>query len=157
MKTCLVCDRPMSVAWTDTHGVAQCLACGAPYRIIHYEGEGEGRHRVERDPEILLNEERLPTIRRCFTETKARMSAVGLQLSFPGGYDVASREDMEAIAAWWSRPSPPLTQDKSCLRCGHSSEMHRPETESVGGYCACLVIDSEGPCTCAGYKPEDHR
>ena len=116
MKACLVCDRPISLAWTDSHGVAQCLICGAPYRIFHYEGEGNDRHRVEREPKLLLNEESLPNHRQCCTETKAKMSAVGLQLSFPGGCDVASREDMAAITAWWKRQP---TQDNRpvCSAC----------------------------------------
>ena len=39
---CDICktENP-SWAWTDTHGVARCCKCGAPYRLYHYEGEGE--------------------------------------------------------------------------------------------------------------------
>jgi len=49
------------------------------------------------------------------------------------------------------------TQEKpegsdTCLRCGHSLKMHQPGIESVGGYCYCVVIDSEGPCTCEGFR-----
>lgn len=97
---CVLCETALSLAWTDTHGVAQCRECGAPYRVFHYEGEGEGRKRVERAPECLIPEEDLATDKRCHAETGAKLSAVGMSLSFPGGYDVATREDNRKLIAW---------------------------------------------------------
>jgi hypothetical protein len=97
---CLVCDKGLSLTWTDTHGAAQCMTCGAPYQVFHYEGEGDARRRVERPAELLLSEETLGEVRRCFAETGARISAVGMRLSFPGGYDVATREDVAKVIDW---------------------------------------------------------
>jgi hypothetical protein len=102
-KPCLVCDRPLSFAWTDSHGIAQCTTCGAPYRIFHYDGEGEQRKRITKEPDLLIEPE---PAQRCFRETGARLSAVGLQLSFPGGYDVASRDDIERVTGWWKANAP---------------------------------------------------
>jgi hypothetical protein len=86
------------MAWTDTHGVAQCSECGAPYRVFHYEGDE--RKRVEKAPECLIRDEDLATDRRCYTESGARLSAVGFGLSFRGGYEVATREDTDKLIAW---------------------------------------------------------
>lgn len=81
---CVVCDTESpSFAWTDSHGIAQCRTCGAPYRIYHYE---DGK-RVEKPPECLINDESLDLFRACWAACKSPMSAVWLSLSFPGGYD----------------------------------------------------------------------
>jgi hypothetical protein len=96
---CQVCDADRVLwAWTDSHGVAQCSMCGAPYRLFHYDGEGNERRRVEKPPELLVDAE---AARRCFVATGAKLSAVGLHLSFPGGYDVASRDDIRKVSEWW--------------------------------------------------------
>jgi hypothetical protein len=90
------------------------MTCGAPYRILHYEGEGDARRRVQLPPTCSFSAEELPFFRRCWAETKSRLSAVGLCLSFPGGYDVASREDIQAVCAWWARnktaPDAPMVE-----------------------------------------------
>lgn len=39
---CLVCDGGPDFAWTDHHGIAQHVPCGTAYRLIHYEGDGDG-------------------------------------------------------------------------------------------------------------------
>lgn len=99
---CLVCDTdPITFAWADHHGIAQCTTCGTAYRIFHYEGEGAERKRVDKPPTCLHDADELPMFRRIFAETKARMSAVQHGLSFPGGQDVATQEDVQAIARWW--------------------------------------------------------
>jgi hypothetical protein len=99
---CIICDTdPRSFAWTDQHGIAQCTTCGSPYRIYHYEGEGDEHKRVEKPPELLYTDAEQPMFRRIFVETKARISAVQHGLSFPGGQDVATREDVERVSEWW--------------------------------------------------------
>ena len=97
-RTCEICESPFSVAWTDTHGVAQCTRCGAPYRIIHY---GDDKKRVDKPPELTLDQEGAAKVRVCYEATHSRLSAVGLGLSFPGGYDVATAGDIEATNRWF--------------------------------------------------------
>ena len=95
-ENCVVCAKKYNVTWTDTHGVAQCIYCGAPYRVFHYEND----KRIEKAPEMLLSAKWADIIRRCNVETGARMSAVGMGLSFPGGYDIASSVDKEHYHNW---------------------------------------------------------
>jgi len=98
---CAICNTPsMKFSWCDYHGIAQCTTCGAPYRLLHYDGEGDERRRVERPAELVLAEEDVPRVRRCWAETKAKLSAVHLGLSFPGGYDVAGADDIARVEAW---------------------------------------------------------
>ncbi len=95
-RNCVICGKPHSFAWTDTHGVAQCTTCGAPYQVLFYEND----KRVEREPEMMLTAEGANEARRFHAETGARLSAVGMHLSFPGGYDVARIGDIEAWNAF---------------------------------------------------------
>ena len=99
-QACRVCDQKLAMTWTDTHGIAQCLTCGAPYRVFYYENGV----RVEKEPELLLQEETLGEGRQCYAETQARLSAVGMGLSFPGGYDVATAEDHRKLSDWYKAP-----------------------------------------------------
>lgn len=32
---CAVCENALECRWSDTHGVAVCLRCGLPYRLLH--------------------------------------------------------------------------------------------------------------------------
>jgi hypothetical protein len=100
--SCNICDSELRYAWTDHHGIAQCVKCGAPYRLLHYEGEGDQKRRVEKPPEPLLTEDAEPA-RRCWEETRAKLSAVGMGFSFPGGYDVATGDDYERSGVWWKQ------------------------------------------------------
>lgn len=90
---CAVCDKELSLSWTDTHGVAQCRACGVPYRVYHYEGS----RRVEKPIELMVLEEWRPLIKRYHAETSHRVPS---GCSFPGGQEVATRTDMEAWKRW---------------------------------------------------------
>ena len=93
---CVICDDSLSVTWTDTHGVGQCLRCGAPYRLYHYEGN----KRLDKPPLFVLDDEAVPEIRQFYADTNAKLSAVGMGLSLQGGYDVAKRDDIEAWNTW---------------------------------------------------------
>jgi hypothetical protein len=95
---CEICktENP-SWAWTDTHGVAQCWKCGTPYRLYHYEGEGEATKRVEKPPELCVKAEYVPVLQAYWNENQ-RIIPSGF--SFPGGQELASRSDSEAFSAW---------------------------------------------------------
>jgi len=96
VDNCLVCEREHSFSWCDTHGVGQCFSCGAPYLIYHYEKDDEGKERrVEKPPEIMLDEKEIERVKRFHAKTNGRLSAVGMKLSFPGGYDVANKHDID--------------------------------------------------------------
>ena len=69
---CPVCDEPLSFRWTDRHGIGACLTCNAPWKIYHYEGEGDDRHHVEKPPECFILEEWIPVLRKYWEETKSR-------------------------------------------------------------------------------------
>jgi len=51
---CDCCENDLAFRWTDTHGVGACIRCGLPYTILHYEGEGSNRQRIEKPPEAAL-------------------------------------------------------------------------------------------------------
>ena len=93
---CVICDEVLTFSWTDTHGVGQCVKCGAPYRIIHYD---ENRNRVERPPQFMLYDEFAPFLRRAFAETGAKYPA-RWGFSFSDSYDVATNEDASRMKAW---------------------------------------------------------
>ena len=97
-RKCDICKSPLGVTWTDHHGIAQCAQCGAPYRIYHYEGEP--KRRVDKPAELLLSGENLELARRFHSDTGRKLSAVGMALSFPGGYDIATKEDILAYREW---------------------------------------------------------
>ena len=96
VAACGICQHELRFAWTDHHGIAQCVSCGAPYQLLFYEGE----HRVSRPPELLIPDDDRSRIRRFHSETGARLSAVGMGLSCPGGYDVARGSDIEEWNKW---------------------------------------------------------
>ena len=95
---CEICktENP-SWAWTDTHGVAQCWKCGTPYRILHYDGEGDATKRVEKPPELCVKAEYVPVLQAYWSD-RGRIIPSGF--SFPGGQELASRNDSEAFGAW---------------------------------------------------------
>lgn len=99
---CAICDAKNGVMrWTDTHGIAACIQCGAPYQILFYDGEGRDRVRIDHDPELLI----LPAWRelavRYWQET-GRNVAPGM-LHTPGSsYEVASRDDWQALKTWFN-------------------------------------------------------
>jgi len=92
-EPCVVCRNGFTVTWCDTHGIAQCTTCGTPYRILHYDDAGK---REDKPPECLFSEDSMEKTRKFHEATGARLSAVALGLSFPGGYDVATKEDIQA-------------------------------------------------------------
>lgn len=97
---CEVCGKENpAFAWTDTHGVAQCYQCGTPYVLYHYEGEGDERRRVEREPEITVRAEWIPLLREYWEQTR-RIIPGGH--SFQGGQELATRADAEAFNTWAS-------------------------------------------------------
>jgi hypothetical protein len=94
---CAICNSEPSWVWTDTHGVAQCWTCGTPYRLLHYEGEGDDRKRVEKAPEIRIKAEYVPVLKAYWDEKRRRMPSGH---SIPGGQEIATRADAEALNNW---------------------------------------------------------
>jgi hypothetical protein len=93
--TCLVCDtKNPSLAWTDTHGIAQCFTCGTPARVYHYDDD---HNRIDRAPECDVRDVWVPLLRRYRADTGRKVPS---GRSFPGGQEVASRADVEAFNAW---------------------------------------------------------
>ena len=66
---CVVCDADFCFRWTDTHGVGVCSVCGAPYRILHYDGD----KRVEKPPECQLLPEWIAICRQYFSYRRSEM------------------------------------------------------------------------------------
>ncbi len=91
---CEICQSELRYTWTDTHGVAQCLTCGTPYRIIHYDA---AERVVKRAPEIRVLAEYIPAVRQ-YWEEHHRMMPSGC--SFEGGQELASHEDSAAFYKW---------------------------------------------------------
>ncbi len=96
---CIICEKDYpSYSWTDTHGVAQCVNCGTPYRIYHYEGEGVDAKRVEKPAECILQDKYIPLVKKYWDEHKRKMPS-GCSFGF-GSYELASREDADAFYEW---------------------------------------------------------
>ena len=102
---CLICGSTAHFAWTDTHGIAQCFTCGAPYRLYHYEGDGEGKRRVDKPPELQISPEYVQPCVGFWRANKRRMPGAH---SFPGGQELATCDDCEAFSAWLDAHGPKL-------------------------------------------------
>ena len=91
---CRICDTErMCFAWTDTHGIAQCVTCGAPYRLYHYEND----KRVDKPAECCVSAKYVPRLREYWSTHKRYIPG---QASFPGGQELASEDDMRVFYAW---------------------------------------------------------
>ncbi len=91
---CLICEEPkVGFRWTDTHGVAQCSKCGAPYRVYHYVDD----KRVERQPELQIKPELVEAIKGYYKTTRRKIPG---GFSFSQDYEVASPEDAEEFYGW---------------------------------------------------------
>ncbi len=97
---CIVCESKYAFRWTDTHGIGACITCGAPYRLIHYD---ENKKREDGPPELLTRVEWLPWV-RAYWEKNRRNAFPGYG-NFPGSsYEVATKEDVEALNTWAETP-----------------------------------------------------
>lgn len=101
-RPCAVCEQELSCRWTDTHGIAVCITCGAPYRLYHYEND----KRVQKAPELTLNESGLRIAREYWQETRRMVFPASYDMGIARGgrtYSGASREDCEAFNEWMDR------------------------------------------------------
>lgn len=94
---CEICgtENP-ALNWTDTHGVAQCCTCGTPYKILHYDDDG---NRVDREPEIMIIQHWVPMTRE-YWETHKRMIPSGYSFTGNPQYELASSADTKAFYEW---------------------------------------------------------
>jgi len=96
---CVVCDTSLIFRWTDTHGVAVCAKCGAPYRVLHYENDKP----IDKTAECQLLPEWIVICRRYFAETKRMVDPGGFDVvGMRGGrtYSGATVADFESWVAW---------------------------------------------------------
>jgi len=50
---CKVCGQRLHFRWTIKHGVAECVICQTPYKVYHYDEEGN----LDKYPELWLRDE----------------------------------------------------------------------------------------------------
>lgn len=62
---CVVCDEPLSLTWTDQHGIGCCLRCGMDYGVVGYNDRTE--------TECLCNPELLEPHRAFWEATGTRI------------------------------------------------------------------------------------
>ena len=99
---CTICNtEDPQWAWTDTHGIAQCWTCGAPYRLYHYEGDPP--RRIEKPPTLLLKDEYIELCQRFHRETGYKMPG---GFSFSQDYERASTVDRRAFNDWMDQHGP---------------------------------------------------
>ena len=92
VAVCAICDQPLRCRWTDLHGEAVCLTCGAPYQLLHYEG----KQRVTRPPRLKCRDEYVSRLRRYWQETR-KPSGFGTYIRHP------EPEHLNAFVEWWER------------------------------------------------------
>ena len=103
---CGICDEGLAFKWTDTHGVAVCVWCGAPYRVLHYDDNDKP---VEKEPKLLVLPESVEPVREYRRESGRRVCPGAFNI--PGSsYESADREDFEAWSAWNAARSLPAEQ-----------------------------------------------
>ena len=110
MTNCGICDtQDVGFAWTDTHGVAQCTTCGSPYRLFHYDDQ---HNRIEKPPTLAVLDKFIGPLRQYWSETHSHIPS---GCSFPGGYEIATQEEMTRFYEWANvhipRDSGPETHD----------------------------------------------
>ncbi len=98
-QRCVICDREPLWSWTDTHGIAQCQ-CGTPYRLYHYEGEGDQQKRVDKAPECCVMVSWVPLLRRYLEETGHKIPGGH---SFAEDYEIAKPADFKAFNDWCAK------------------------------------------------------
>jgi hypothetical protein len=99
MNKCIICDAsPLSFRWTDAHGVGQCLKCGAPYRLYHFD---ENEKRIEKPAEIVVKPEYVPVLQAYWNQFHRVMpSGHSFDGSYYQGYELASPDDSEQFHTW---------------------------------------------------------
>lgn len=103
---CQICGSEPAWSWTDTHGVAQCFTCGTPHQIYHYENN----RRVDKAPEIAVRDECVTFIQQYWDETKSRIPGGH---SFPGGQELATRDECWRFGEWWKLNATPALASSS--------------------------------------------
>lgn len=64
---CEICgDQPPTVTWVDLHGEAVCTNCGTPYKVIHYDEDG---NRVDKPPTITIKKNWIPILEEYWEKT----------------------------------------------------------------------------------------
>lgn len=115
MSQCILCNERLSVCWTDTHGVAICVVCGLPYTIIHYEGEGAARRRVEKPAEPAITDRGMEIARAYWNEVKRRVFPAAYDF-LPGNaaetYSGATLEEVRMFNEWWKANEERFSQPK---------------------------------------------
>lgn len=96
---CEICGKAVGFRWTDTHGVGACHLCGAPYKILYYEGEGDDLKRIDKPPQILFLPEWIPLMKKYWEENKRNCDPGAYNI--PGSsYEVATQEDVRVYGEW---------------------------------------------------------
>lgn len=95
--SCEICGMNVGWRWTDTHGIGACLECGAPYRLLHYDENGQY---VARPPTLLIKPAYLE-LTKLYWETEHRNVAPGAFNIDGSSYEVATQEDFVAISVFW--------------------------------------------------------
>ncbi len=118
-QSCEGCGFPLSIQWSDTHGVGVCCRCALPYTVFHYEGEGDDRKRVDKPPSCPIFPEWIEVGKRYHAETGRKM--------FPGEFSFllnsrettycgATQNDMREWHDWLK---------------AHKDELPKPRTEEA--------------------------
>lgn len=93
--TCDICEQYLGLQWTDTHGVAVCLNCGAGYQILYYDEKNNCTAKLS-VPNV--KPKYLPVLRRYVAETGRKFPS---GFNFPSSsYEFVSQEDSEAFGEW---------------------------------------------------------
>ena len=98
---CTICDQEMrGFQWTDTHGIGQCVMCGTPYEIYHYDAD---KKRVDGPPTCIVRDDYVPILREYWATFKRTIPS---GCSFQGGQEMASENDQRHFYDWFSAHTP---------------------------------------------------
>ena len=103
-KICEVCGSELLCRWTDTHGVGVCVRCGTPYRLYHYDENGQP---VNKPPECQLTPEWIKVARIYFASMGRMVDPGGFDMGLCGGrtatYSGATQDDSAAWNDWLTK------------------------------------------------------
>ncbi len=101
---CLICDKENPLwSWTDTHGVAQCMNCGTPYRLLHYEGEGDNRKVINKPPECIVLPEYIGLLKEYHQTFKTNIPG-GCSMGYAETtQELATKKEAKHFYAWFNQ------------------------------------------------------
>lgn len=68
-QSCVVCEKPLALQWTDFHGVGMCQTCHVLYKVYHYNDKENPHKRTSSTPTPSIEENDIPMLKEIWKVT----------------------------------------------------------------------------------------